>query len=159
MSSWHTVHFCSREELQDDDVGHPRLLRNELNGDISLSCRFSLKNPIYRVVHMVRYSNIWCSTILLPCSYRVIHQVWTWVGLTLVLGVPPAGWVAAVATYCPSRMVEYPKSKSTQPNVRTWWITLYISANLTTAKQILLEKLTSCSTQPNSVTRWIPPCI
>ena len=23
--------------------------------------------------------------------YRVIHQVWTWVGLTYVWGVPPAG--------------------------------------------------------------------
>ena len=32
------------------------------------------------------------------------------------------GWLAAtVATYCPIRMVEHPKSKSTQPRFATRW--------------------------------------
>ena len=35
-----------------------------------------------------------------------------WVDLDL--GSSPAWWAATVATYCPSRMVEHPKSK--QPN-------------------------------------------
>ena len=34
-------------------------------------------------------------------------------------------WAAIVATYCPSRMVEHLKSKSTQPNSETTRITLY----------------------------------
>ena len=33
---------------------------------------------------------------------------------------------ATVATYCPSRMVEHPKSKSTQPRFATRWVTLYM---------------------------------
>ena len=33
----------------------------------------------------------------------------------LDLGSSPGWWAATVATYCPSRMVEHPKSKSTQP--------------------------------------------
>ena len=32
------------------------------------------------------------------------------------LGSSPGWWAATVATYCPSRMVEHPKSKSTQPS-------------------------------------------
>ena len=31
------------------------------------------------------------------------------------LGSTPSWWAATVATYCPSGMVEHPKSKSTQP--------------------------------------------
>ena len=33
----------------------------------------------------------------------------------LDLGSSPGWWAATVATYCPSRMVEHPKSKSTKP--------------------------------------------
>ena len=36
-----------------------------------------------------------------------------WVDLDL--GSSPGWWVATVASYCPSRMVENPKSKSSQP--------------------------------------------
>ena len=32
------------------------------------------------------------------------------------LGSSPGWWAATVATYCPSRVVEHPKSKSTQPS-------------------------------------------
>ena len=41
------------------------------------------------------------------------------------LGSSPDWWAATVATYCPSRMVEHPKSKSTLPNCRTRCPTLY----------------------------------
>ena len=34
----------------------------------------------------------------------------------LDLGSSPRWWAATVAAYCPSRMVEHPKSKSTQPS-------------------------------------------
>ena len=37
-----------------------------------------------------------------------------WVDLDLVSS--PGWWAASVATYCPSRMVEHPKSNSTQPS-------------------------------------------
>ena len=37
----------------------------------------------------------------------------------LDLGSSPGWWAAIVATYCPSRMVEHPKSKSTKPCART----------------------------------------
>ena len=36
----------------------------------------------------------------------------------LDFGSSPGWWAAAVATYCPSRMVEHPKSKSTKPSLR-----------------------------------------
>ena len=36
-------------------------------------------------------------------------------GLDLDLGSSPGWWAATVDTYCPSRMVEHPKSKSTKP--------------------------------------------
>ena len=39
-----------------------------------------------------------------------------WVDLDL--GSSPGWWAATVVTYCPSRMVEHPKSKSTQPSRR-----------------------------------------
>ena len=45
----------------------------------------------------------------------------TLVRLRLFWGVPPT----TVATYCPSRMVEHPKSKSTQPRYSTTRVTLY----------------------------------
>ena len=43
----------------------------------------------------------------------------------LHLGSSPGWWAATVATYCPSRMVEPPKSKSTQPRYATTRVTLY----------------------------------
>ena len=43
----------------------------------------------------------------------------------LDLGSSPGWWAATVATYCPSRMVEHPKSKSTQPRYSTTRVTLY----------------------------------
>ena len=49
-----------------------------------------------------------------------------WVDLDL--GDFPGWWAATVATYCPSRMVELPKSKSTQPRYATARVTLYAGA-------------------------------
>ena len=43
----------------------------------------------------------------------------------LDLGSSPGRWAATVATYCPSRMVEHPKSKSTQPRSSSTWEALY----------------------------------
>ena len=40
-----------------------------------------------------------------------------WVDLDL--GGSPGWWAATVATYCPSRMVEHYKSKSTHPSCQT----------------------------------------
>ena len=39
----------------------------------------------------------------------------------------PGWWAVPVATYCPSRMVEHPISKSTKPRFATRWVTLYIN--------------------------------
>ena len=41
----------------------------------------------------------------------------------------PGWWAATVATYCLSRMVEHPKSKSTQPRYSTTRVTLYQASN------------------------------
>ena len=43
----------------------------------------------------------------------------------LDLGSSPGWWAATVATYCPSRVVEHPKSKSTKPRYSTTRVTLY----------------------------------
>ena len=48
-----------------------------------------------------------------------------WVDLDLVSS--PGRWAAAVATYCPSQMVQHPKSKSTKPRSVTTFVTLYIT--------------------------------
>ena len=41
------------------------------------------------------------------------------------MGSSPGWWAATAATYCPSRVVEHPKSKSTQPRFARRWVTLY----------------------------------
>ena len=45
--------------------------------------------------------------------YRVGLVVWQLGWADLDLGSSPGWWAATVATYCPSRMVEHSKSKST----------------------------------------------
>ena len=40
-------------------------------------------------------------------------------------GSSPGWWATSLATYCPGRMVEDPKSKSTQPRYSTTRVTLY----------------------------------
>ena len=57
--------------------------------------------------------------------YRASHVLADWVLLTWIWGVPPGWWAATVATYCTSRMVEHPKSKSTQPRSSRTWDALY----------------------------------
>ena len=57
-------------------------------------------------------------------QYRVAHllAILGWVDLDS--GSSPWLWAATVATYCPSRMVEDPKSMSTQPRFVTTCLTL-----------------------------------
>ena len=57
--------------------------------------------------------------------YRVTLVVAYLGWVDLDLGSSPGWWAATVATYCPSRMVEPPKSKSTQPRYATTRVTLY----------------------------------
>ena len=54
-----------------------------------------------------------------PTVYRVtlVVEYLGWVDLDL--GSSPGWWAATVVTYCPSRMVEHSKSKSTQPRCQT----------------------------------------
>ena len=58
--------------------------------------------------------------------YRVtlVVEYLGWVDLDL--GSPPGWWATTVATYCPSRMVENPKSMSTKPRYSTTRVTLYL---------------------------------
>ena len=59
----------------------------------------------------------------MPVKYRVTKVVADgWVDLDLVGS--PGRWAATVATYCPSQMVQHPKSKSTQPRSATTFVTL-----------------------------------
>ena len=49
------------------------------------------------------------------CKYRVIQDL-GWVDFDL--GSSPGWWAATVATYCPSRMVEYPNLSQPNPAAR-----------------------------------------
>ena len=50
--------------------------------------------------------------------YRASHVLQDLGWIDLDLGSSPGWWAATVATYCPSRVVEHPKSKSTKPSPR-----------------------------------------
>ena len=50
--------------------------------------------------------------------YRASHVLEDLGWVDLDLGSSPGWWAATVATYCPSREVEHPKSKSTKPSSR-----------------------------------------
>ena len=60
-------------------------------------------------------------------TYRASHVLVDLGWVELDLGSSPGWWAATVATYCLNRMVEHPKSKSTQPNCTTRCPTLYLS--------------------------------
>ena len=62
-------------------------------------------------------------------QYRVTHLLANLGWVDLDLGSFPGWWATTVATYCPSRMVEHPKSKSTQPRFASRWVTLYSGCN------------------------------
>ena len=53
------------------------------------------------------------------CYYMVSHLVADLGRDELDLGCSPGSWVVTVAAYCPGRVVEHPKSKSTQPRSAT----------------------------------------
>ena len=59
--------------------------------------------------------------------YRASHVLEDLGWVDLDFGSSPGWWAATVATYCPNRMVEHPKSKSTQPRFSTRCDTLYFS--------------------------------
>ena len=48
-------------------------------------------------------------------TYREFHLLANLGWVDLDLGSSPGWWAGTVASYCPSRMVEHPKPKSTQP--------------------------------------------
>ena len=50
--------------------------------------------------------------------YRASHVLGDLGWVDLDLGSSPGWWAANVATYCPSRVVEHSKSKSTKPSLR-----------------------------------------
>ena len=58
----------------------------------------------------------------IACRVTQVVEYLGWVDLDL--GSSPGWWAATVATYCPSRMVEHPKSKSTKPRYSTTRVTL-----------------------------------
>ena len=63
-----------------------------------------------------------CGTFVQLCTRcpRSSDRVWlTW------FWEFPGRWAATVATYCPSRLLEHSKSKSTKPRSETFWVTLY----------------------------------
>ena len=62
--------------------------------------------------------------------YRASHVLEDLGFVDLDFGSSPGWWAATVATYCPSRVVEHPKSKSTQPRYSTTRVTLYYQARL-----------------------------
>ena len=50
--------------------------------------------------------------------YRASHVLVDLGRVDLDLGSSPGWWADTVATYCPSRVVEHPKSNSTKPSLR-----------------------------------------
>ena len=59
-------------------------------------------------------------------EYRLIHTVCYMGWVDLDLESSPGWWAATVDAYCPSRMVEHPKSKSFQPRCAITRVTLYL---------------------------------
>ena len=50
--------------------------------------------------------------------YRASHVLVDLGWVYLDLGSSPGWWATTVASYCPSRVVEHPKSKSTKPSLQ-----------------------------------------
>ena len=61
----------------------------------------------------------------------------------LDLGSSAGWWAATVATYCPSRMVELPKSKETQPRYSTTRVTLYMCGKVKERRKIAFSGLSA----------------
>ena len=64
------------------------------------------------------------------------------VGLTLILVVPPSPWADGKGKLAElseqlGKMVEHPKSKSTQPRFARRWVTLYMSGEFCVSKLIV----------------------
>ena len=83
----------------------------------------------YTVTHQVGPNLLLTSKQKLRFSiksiYRVSQKVSDLGWVDLDMGSSPGWWAAIVATYCPSRVGEHAKSKSTQPRSETFWDTLY----------------------------------
>ena len=73
------------------------------------------------------------------CRVTQVVEYLGWVDLDL--GSSPGWWAATVATFCPGRMVEHPKSKSTQPRYSTTRVTLYLGKRGSNLRQSLPKKL------------------
>ena len=58
---------------------HEMFLRDESNGG------GQPKEDLYLTVESIHFNKTFLQ------KYMVIHQVWIWVGLAYILGVPPAG--------------------------------------------------------------------
>ena len=58
-------------------------------------------------------------------DYSAIHSLCRKVFKMMISGNSPCWWAVTVATYCTRRMVDHPKSKSTQPRFATRWVTQY----------------------------------
>ena len=71
------------------------------------------------------------ATIKFQYHYRVrrLPEYLGWVDLDL--GSSPGWWAATVATYCPSRVVEHAKSKSTQPRYSSTSVNLSSQLEMT----------------------------
>ena len=89
---------------------------------LSFVIRINLRHTTPLVVGTVKASSLILLTIY---CYRVGLVVWQLGWVDLDLRSSPGWWAATVATYCPSRMVEHPKSKSTQPRYSTTRATMY----------------------------------
>ena len=85
-------------------------------------------NHLTEQVNRGEFRSVSQSAVSKP-PYRVTHLRRTWVGLTLILHVPPAAWavgkLAELAEQL-AKMVEHPKSKSTQSRFDWGCFTLYI---------------------------------
>ena len=62
--------------------------------------------------------------------YRDVHLLRQLGWVDLDFGSSPGCWAVIVVTYCPSKIAEYPKSKSTQPICLSRWTSLYGSRDL-----------------------------
>ena len=74
-------------------------------------------------------------TRLSKVKYRVtlVIEYLSWVDLDLESC--PGWWAAAVVTYCPSRMVEHHKSKSTQPRYANTSVALHAPSSYVCRRQ------------------------
>ena len=89
------------------------------NFEEALSCEEQGRNSIYLESSQMPSNTVTKKIHKFQRLYRVSHLVADLGFVDLDFGSSPGWWASTLATHCPGRVVEHPKSKSTQPRSAT----------------------------------------